>query len=64
MHMEHMTFIDNTKGVNLNTAGEREKIEISMSDVEIYGEDDNSDVPDGQPMYCMEKFGLMLFGAN
>jgi hypothetical protein len=62
--MEHMTFIDNTKGVNLNTAGERENLQISMSDVEIYGEDDNSDVPDGQQMYCADKFGFMLFGAN
>ena len=35
-----------------------------MTDVEIYGEDNNSDVPDGQGNYCADKFGLMLFGGN
>jgi len=62
--MHDMTFIDNEKGVCLQTAGERELIKISMTDVEIYGEDNNSDVPDGQSQYCVEKFGLMLFGSN
>ena len=64
LRMEHMTFIDNQKGVCLQTAGERENIRISMSDVDIYGEDDNSDVPDGQSKYCADKYGLMLFGGN
>jgi hypothetical protein len=45
--MHDMTFIDNEKGVSLQTAGERERIIIEMKDVEIYGEDSNSDVPDG-----------------
>lgn len=62
--MTDMTFIDNEKGVCLQTAGERESIKISMTDVEIYGEDNNSDVPDGQSPYCKEKYGLMLFGSN
>ena len=35
-----------------------------MTDVEIYGEDNNSDVPDGQERYCADKYGLMLFGGN
>lgn len=48
LRMHDMTFIDNEKGVCLQTAGEREDIQITMSDVEIYGEDNNSDVPDGQ----------------
>lgn len=63
MRMHDMTFIDNAAGVSLQIAGEREHNEISMTDVEIYGEDDNSDVPEGQARYCPEKFGLMLFGG-
>jgi hypothetical protein len=47
LQMHDMTFIDNEKGVCLQTAGERERIIIEMKDVEIYGEDNNSDVPDG-----------------
>ena len=47
VRMHDMTFIDNEKGVCLQTAGEREMIKISMTDVEIYGEDNNSDVPTG-----------------
>lgn len=62
--MHDMTFIDNEKGVSLQTAGERERIIIEMKDVEIYGEDSNSDVPDGQAQYCADKYGLMLFGGN
>ena len=64
LQMHDMTFIDNEKGVCLQTAGERERIIIEMRDVEIYGEDSNSDVPDGQERYCADKYGLMLFGAN
>ena len=64
LQMHDMTFIDNEKGVCLQTAGERERIIIEMRDVEIYGEDNNSDVPDGQERYCADKYGLMLFGAN
>ena len=45
--MHDMTFIDNASGVCLQTGGERERIIIEMKDVEIYGEDNNSDVPDG-----------------
>ena len=47
LQMHDMTFIDNAKGVCLQTGGERERIIIEMKDVEIYGEDNNSDVPDG-----------------
>ena len=35
-----------------------------MTNVEIYGEDDSLDAPDGQAAYCADKWGLMLFGAN
>lgn len=64
LRMRDMTFIDNKSGVCLQTAGERENIKISMTNVEIYGEDDNLDAPDGQAAYCADKWGLMLFGAN
>ena len=64
MRMHDMTFIDNEKGVCLQTAGERELLKISMTDVEIYGEDNNSDAPEGQKAFCKEKYGLMLFGGN
>lgn len=65
LRMSSMTFIDNEKGVCLQTAGEREDIRISMSNVEIYGETDNEDAPQDQAPYCPdEKFGLVLFGAN
>lgn len=61
--MHDMTFIDNEKGVGLQISGETEYNRISMYDVEIYGEDNNSDVPDGQASYCKDKYGLMLFGG-
>jgi len=35
-----------------------------MKNVEIYGEGENNDCPEGQACYCPNKFGLMLFGAN
>lgn len=47
LRMNNMVFVDNQMGVSLQTAGEREKIQILMRDVEIYGEDDNDDCPDG-----------------
>lgn len=45
LRMRDMTFVDNEKGVCLQTAGEREQISISMTDVKIYGEMDNLDNP-------------------
>ena len=45
LRMRDMTFVDNEKGVSLQTAGEREQISISMTDVQIYGEMDNLDAP-------------------
>jgi hypothetical protein len=62
--MTNMVFIDNVSGVSLQTAGERDLIKIEMSNVEIYGEGDNDDCPDGQAPYSPIKFGLMLFSAN
>lgn len=35
-----------------------------MENVDIYGEMDNTDAPNGQRPYCKEKYGLMLFGSN
>lgn len=45
--MSGMTFVDNASGMCLQTAGEGEEIKITMSDVDIYGEGDNSDAPAG-----------------
>lgn len=42
-----MVFLDNHKGVSLQTGGEGEQKIISMYDVQIYGEDNNLDCPDG-----------------
>ena len=50
--------------MSLQTAGERDLIKISMSNVEIYGEGDNEDCFEGQADYAPEKFGMMLFSAN
>lgn len=35
-----------------------------MYDVQIYGEDNNLDCPDGQNPIRWDKYGLMLFGSN
>lgn len=37
---------------------------IEVYDIQIFGEDNNQDAPDGQARFCKDKFGLMLFGAN
>ena len=47
LKMHDMTFIDNEKGVCLQTAGEGEDILIEFRDVEIFVETDNLDAPDG-----------------
>ena len=62
--MRKMTFVDNQLGVTLQSAGEREQLMISMTDVNIYGETDNLDAPDGQNPYCKDKTGMQLFGNN
>jgi len=62
--MRDMTFIDNHKGVSLQTSGDRDLIKIRMKDSEIYGEGENDDCPVGQECWCEDKYGLMLFGNN
>lgn len=62
--MHDMTFIDNQKGISLNTAGENPTMKIRLSDMEIYGEDDNLDAPEGQSGYCPDKYGMMLSGVH
>jgi hypothetical protein len=47
-----MIFIDNHKGVSLNTAGEGDLKKIRMYDTEIYGEGENDDCPSGGPCWC------------
>lgn len=63
LRIHDMTFIDNQRGISVNTAGENPTMRISMTDIEIYGEDDNLDAPDGQGAYCPDKYGLMLSGV-
>jgi hypothetical protein len=45
LRMHDMVFIDNQNGVCLQAAGERDLVQISMKDVEIYGEGENNDCP-------------------
>ena len=61
--MTHMTFVDNTLGLTLQSAGERDELLIELSHVHIFGENENSDNPVGQSQYCPEKRGLQLFGG-
>ena len=43
--MEHLTMIDNIKGISLSSAGESDKILVSMNNVDIYGETEAEDCP-------------------
>lgn len=61
--MSHMTFVDNEKGITLQSSGERDEMFISLTDVKIYGENENSDAPVNQEAYCPKKTGLQLFGG-
>lgn len=49
IRMHDMTFIDNQKGISLNSAGssQTQTYRIDVKDIEIYGEDDNLDAPEG-----------------
>lgn len=47
--MRYMTFVDNEKGITLQSSGERDELYISMRDIDFYGESatDNLDAPAG-----------------
>lgn len=45
--MHDMVFLDNHKGVSVMIGQEGEKLQMTMTDIQIYGEDDNLDCPDG-----------------
>ena len=47
MRMSHMTFIDNEKGMSLNTAGDGPSKKVLLKDTIFYGETDNKDCPAG-----------------
>lgn len=62
--MHDITCIDNTKGMNLQTAGDADDIKIHFYDSYIYGETESLDCPDSRECYCQAKWGFMLFGNN
>lgn len=45
--MHDMVFLDNHKGVSVMIGREGEKLQMTMTDIKIFGEDDNLDCPDG-----------------
>lgn len=47
VRMHDMVFLDNHKGVSVMIGQEGEKLQMTMTDIQIYGEDDNLDCPDG-----------------
>lgn len=50
--MHDITCIDNTKGMNLQTAGDADDIKIHFYDSYIYGETESLDCPDSRECYC------------
>lgn len=64
IRMHDITCIDNERGINLQTGGDKDDIKITFSDSYIYGETEAQDCPDTSDCYCPVKFGFMLFGNN
>jgi len=60
----NLTCIDQEKGLNLQTAGEGEKLVSKLYDSFIYGETAADDCPNTANCRCKKKEGLMLFGHN
>jgi hypothetical protein len=64
IRMSHITSIDNLLGINIQTAGEVDKILSVLQDSYIYGETETEDCPDDHDCYCQPKEGIMLFSSN
>ena len=67
VRMRNMVFIDNHKGLSIQTgSGDKNLVKVRLYDIEIFGEDErlNLDCPDSHDCWCGNKHGLMLSSCN